>query len=824
MPINGSDLRVEGKLVDLDPEQQTVSEIWGFQVVLGYPSSLRGIVFRSDFNVAGFADMWTRYPQGGPPSSLAAFYQSVLSNVQWRDLVESRFLDELLQGEVNQLSIRFNVDGFDDTRDSDTFTFGRVVGTIGHYHDNEPQHFVAKRRLTRVVNAPATVNTAYADLEADHVIIDLGNSLPTTSVGGPQQNLGHLHLALLPSSGVPIILGEIDYQDQNWYAQTAGIQRVHLTFDQATQAASTPLAVVQTTGSGPQTLLAESAEGMFVRADTFVFRLQEGGNTSSSSAQLFATKFGQPLPSETINLTFDNSSVQSQQKQGPISGPPAGTPESALTFDTSVTTDSDGRAEVTLTAGAPCNPRGYIDGQVYGVSYALESNTANPASPSDMLNVLVWDTYTVPDEPTWLNDVAPIFQQYANLYPIMKPIVDLANYAGVYERLNILKPVFNVPRTDPNYMPVTRDLSDTKAAMIRKFLNRPVYMRCDTVAEVQTALQQAVELEHATLPLYLCALYSIKPGRNVEIANLIRSIVLEEMLHMGLACNLLISIGGSPHINKPGFVPLFPGPLPGGLRGGLTVHLRRCSIEQIRDVFMSVEEPEETIEVVDGSVEVWDPVERHAFTIGWFYDRIEHALAHLSHAGTLAFGNVAQQVQTRIGTKQLYPIDSLETARGAIREIKHQGEGAGLLNPDVMRHSDELAHYYKFSEIVQGKRIVMNAAGFSYDGAVIPFDPDGVYPMMDDPDIARLQPGSHAYILSTQFNQTYQALLNALHQAFNGEPASLGAAVGLMYSLNLAARQLMEIPSGLGDGTTAGPSFQVPIAIDEALYQATVLA
>lgn len=45
-----------------------------------------------------------------------------------------------------------------------------------------------------------------------------------------------------------------------------------------------------------------------------------------------------------------------------------------------------------------------------------------------------------------------------------------------------------------------------------------------------------------------------------------------------------------------------------------------------------------------------------------------------------------------------------------------------------------------------------------------------------------------------------------------------------MYSLNLAARQLMEIPSGIGDGTTAGPSFQVPIAIDEAFYQATVLA
>ena len=32
--INGSDVRVEGKLVDLDPMQQMVSEIWGFQILL----------------------------------------------------------------------------------------------------------------------------------------------------------------------------------------------------------------------------------------------------------------------------------------------------------------------------------------------------------------------------------------------------------------------------------------------------------------------------------------------------------------------------------------------------------------------------------------------------------------------------------------------------------------------------------------------------------------------------------------------------------------------------------------------------------------------
>ncbi|MBI1773144.1 MAG: hypothetical protein HYR68_12500 [Burkholderiales bacterium] len=49
-----------------------------------------------------------------------------------------------------------------------------------------------------------------------------------------------------------------------------------------------------------------------------------------------------------------------------------------------------------------------------------------------------------------------------------------------------------------------------------------------------------------------------------------------------------------------------------------------------------------------------------------------------------------------------------------------------------------------------------------------------------------------------------------MHIAFNGEPDKLGQIVGLMFSLGLAAQQLMEAPSGLNDGTTAGPSFQLP--------------
>ena len=76
-PVASGEARTEGKLVDLDPEQQMVSEIWGFQVALGGSGS--GFAIRGDFEVMGFADIWVRYPQGQPDSFFGAFYQSVLA-------------------------------------------------------------------------------------------------------------------------------------------------------------------------------------------------------------------------------------------------------------------------------------------------------------------------------------------------------------------------------------------------------------------------------------------------------------------------------------------------------------------------------------------------------------------------------------------------------------------------------------------------------------------------------------------------------------------------------------------------------------------------
>ena len=181
-------------------------------------------------------------------------------------------------------------------------------------------------------------------------------------------------------------------------------------------------------------------------------------------------------------------------------------------------------------------------------------------------------------------------------------------------------------------------------------------------------------------------------------------------------------------------------------------------------------------------------------------------------SGAISFGHTELQVSDWSGPGNLIVIQSLEDARAAIREIKEQGEGAGPLNPEDPDH--ELAHFYRFSEIAEGRSLVLHpeTRSFSYSGSRIPFDPDSVWPMMDDPDMVLYPQGSRALILAEQFSRAYQSLLKGLHRTFNGEPGYVREAIGLMYSVDLAARELMRTPSGLKDGSTAGPTFQLTAA------------
>jgi hypothetical protein len=159
--------------------------------------------------------------------------------------------------------------------------------------------------------------------------------------------------------------------------------------------------------------------------------------------------------------------------QGNAVSPPVATPANGLTFPASVTTGADGRAPLPLTAGDPNHARGYIDGQVYGVRPALAAvadDPAYPVSPWHFISVLVWDRFTPSEPPTWHGGLQPVFQQYYNLYPVMKRFLDLSSYESVCANRDLLILAFGLDPANPNYMPAVRDLSQARRSVILRWL------------------------------------------------------------------------------------------------------------------------------------------------------------------------------------------------------------------------------------------------------------------------------------------------------------------------------------------------------------------
>jgi len=298
---------------------------------------------------------------------------------------------------------------------------------------------------------------------------------------------------------------------------------------------------------------------------------------------------------------------------------------------------------------------------------------------------------------------------------------------------------------------------------------------------------------------------SFKAVRNHEIAGLIRAITGQEMLHMCIACNILIALGGEPQIDKAGFVPDYPGPLPMHVGGaGFQVGIEAFSIALVKNTFMVIEEPEHPIPVDKSRLL---SAEQDYRTIGQFYDALKQKLTELGD-GAFDPHSVARQVVRGkwFPEDQLFPIVNVETACRAIDIIVLQGEGTST-NP--FESGDVLAHYYRFGEIEAGRRLIpKEGGGYVYGGAPIPFDATDVYPLKPNCKLADFPPGTQAHTRLTQFNYTYNSLLRALHACFNGAPDTLDTAIGVMYSLRLEAVALMQTPVAPDSLQMVGPSYE----------------
>jgi len=331
----------------------------------------------------------------------------------------------------------------------------------------------------------------------------------------------------------------------------------------------------------------------------------------------------------------------------------------------------------------------------------------------------------------------------------------------------------------------------------------------DTIDDLRRHLQWAIELEHATIPPYLCALYSLDPARNPEATQVVGTVLAEEMIHLALAANLLNAVGGSPKLDTPELLPPYPHPLPHGDR---SVHVQLVPFgPEALELFLRIEQP----------ASADDPPQGEEYrTIGQFYAAIEAGLRALCDKlgeEQVFSGDPARQIgefHLRGGGGEVLPVHDLKSASAALAEIIEQGEGAARTDVwdgdrDVFHpEREEVAHYYRFQELRLGRRYRTGDTPRSGPtGEEIAVDLDGVLPMRPNPRTADHPEGSPIRVAQEEFNQTYSLLLHLLEQAFNGEPDRMKEAVGTMFGLRKQAPALMKLPTGDGR-TTAGPTFE----------------
>ncbi len=926
------------KTTDLDPDDLIHSTLYGSKFGIQWNTN-NDIAFYGNWSPSILTqNLWQclkcyneTHSAGNPyvhDFALGAQSTTFITGVDWINFEDSAVLTQLQEvSNRGNLMVRITLQYY--TSDfkpyiSHNATLGYVLGVIGVPSSSDTLNFPGERVMVNTSNIPAglTFDTndlchqqdlSYhapwmftapfeVDLLRNEVRVDLSNSIPI-NLKNSLRNIGTLRLGVYKESEACVcLLGDesgIPYLSDHRFQINSGIYSI--TFDPSLKfdVTSSPLIVAQILDdrqgnricgesifSKLSAMILLQEKEYYIRPKGLYIDRLDRKESATSVQTLFVTKYGKP--EEGIAVVVKRSNRKVVPENGVV-------PSSWI-----ATTDEDGLVAFTFSLHdiipqrrvydvPKCNNTTSvlpIDGQVYQFTYCAAIDPAGCESLQEYstMSFLAFSDVSYGDTPTWVDDVGPIFSQYAHLTPMMKAILDLSSFVEVTKphNINLLNLTLRLDFQDSSYMPTTRDLSPAKREMILRWLKHPLYdlhgssvtentpvcmpsslaqprmaeyfmpARCSssrlqfkerpdkhdrhfnvfqqfpnsvtiqgrplfgamynlnlhcTRENIESQLQTAIQLEWATIPTYLTSLFSIVDGCNAEIYALIESVIRQEMLHMTLSANLLIAMNGSPLIDDAKAVPQYPTSLPGGILPGLEVHLKRLSLEHIYDTFLRIEVPEETL--------VASPqIFTSHFTVGAFYQEIATCIGVLRVGGEEIFDASTLHKQVKwpwtpaayVGT--VIPITDSFSAMEAIREITAQGEGASLLDPtDIGTNS--LAHFFKFEEIVcQHHLEQVDGDSYAYIGASIPFQPEGVWPMRDDPTIATVLPNTNCYTESRVFHNTYRKLLHKLQEVFDGSPDEIFQAVKLMESLQAQGKALMRVkfnPDSPRNNTTCGP-------------------
>lgn len=297
---------------------------------------------------------------------------------------------------------------------------------------------------------------------------------------------------------------------------------------------------------------------------------------------------------------------------------------------------------------------------------------------------------------------------------------------------------------------------------VKSFVNDGI----NTIVDLRQALQCAIEMEFSTIPPYLCAEWSIKDNEHIA-SSILHEIVVQEMFHVSLNCNMLAAIGGKPSLTHANFIPVYPCQgLPGGVHPELQVDLLPLSPAALK-MFMEIEHPSAA------------PVALSKLkypTISAFYAKIKDAFQRLKPQFV-----ATKQLSLKTAVGEAFAINSLADAERAIELICEQGEGSSqspLPPPDFF--SGEPAHYYAFKQLLVGHRLQKGIDGiWRYDGEEI--KPAEVY---------SFQPAEEG--ASANLQEALRKLLATLESVWTDDPTNFRKSMHQMMHLAHAGTPLIQ--------------------------------
>ncbi|PCH38724.1 hypothetical protein WOLCODRAFT_161778 [Wolfiporia cocos MD-104 SS10] len=315
-------------------------------------------------------------------------------------------------------------------------------------------------------------------------------------------------------------------------------------------------------------------------------------------------------------------------------------------------------------------------------------------------------------------------------------------------------------------------------------------------------LYNALQVELATIPLYLFSMYSINitdgPKRidGVNARSQIAVVVKQEMLHLALAGNLITSIQATgPKLYSKDVIPTYGGKEDTVLMSGIPLKLERCKKNAL-ERFLQIEAPYEPMPILspeDQSADLMGNITSNTLqramlipeyhSIGEFYRDLEK---QIEACPQLEFGHKDRQFSSADFFDDLMvQITDHEGAKKAVYTIINQGEGS-IGYPE--------AHYQMFLELYQ-KRKAWEC-----------------WPVIPDPSTKMYENNKYIYQLSLAFDAAYCYILITIEATWQtSERLRRRHLIGNIHPimldiLNPLAYELVQ--QELESGQNAAPTFQ----------------